>query len=267
MKYFFEIAAKEKYQDAFFKWLFMNYNCEDKNVADCSCRLISYLLNNMISADEIKDVRFDNIPGNSKLDIIIIVNHLYCICIEDKVEANLKNNLEKYSGDIDAYFKDYKIYKYVIKLDDRLTKEEREKCKKNNFVIITAKDLDEILAIGKTNYLISDFYSTRLNDDFKVKHKYEFARIFESDINIQKMKKEFNLEYDKEAKIIKAIINNKFRFHLHISTWGKGYEVSVFSINENALLDFNLVKNSLYFRKRCTNKQLLCTNKKDFLEI
>ena len=44
MKNLFDYATKELSQDAFLRWLFENYNCEDKDVCDASRELIMNFL-------------------------------------------------------------------------------------------------------------------------------------------------------------------------------------------------------------------------------
>ncbi|MBQ5782245.1 MAG: hypothetical protein IIV99_02525, partial [Oscillospiraceae bacterium] len=102
MKNLFYYATKELSQDAFLRWLFENYNCENESVR-LACRKLfeSFTSNNGdCKLDFNKIVRLETVAQWKNIDIIVrfeIDGKDYIIAIEDKTESNEHNQLEIYN--------------------------------------------------------------------------------------------------------------------------------------------------------------------------
>lgn len=104
MKNLFDFATKELSQDAFLRWLFENYNCEDREVREVCKTLFNSFTNNQLDFNKITDLRTD--AQWKKIDVSIwfkIENVEHLIVIEDKTESKEHNNqlVNYYNGVIE----------------------------------------------------------------------------------------------------------------------------------------------------------------------
>ena len=111
MENLFKFATKELSQDAFLRWLFENYDCEDNDVRMASrALLISFINNDKYSVNDIK--KLWTLSQDHKADISVWIemsdNYKYGIIIEDKTYSNEHNQLRKYKEifDNDSYWKE-----------------------------------------------------------------------------------------------------------------------------------------------------------------
>ncbi|MBQ9354750.1 MAG: PD-(D/E)XK nuclease family protein [Clostridia bacterium] len=106
MKNLFNYATKELSQDAFLRWLFENYDCEDnESLKNASNSILKKLCN--ITDEEIRKV--ETYAQWQKIDIFAVVEtdrRSIALFIEDKVFSFEHNNqLEKYNGIIEKSYK------------------------------------------------------------------------------------------------------------------------------------------------------------------
>ena len=57
LKNLFEYATKELSQDAFLCWLFANFDCEQEEVKDFSCYVLSWLISDKLSLENIRQIK------------------------------------------------------------------------------------------------------------------------------------------------------------------------------------------------------------------
>lgn len=101
MKNLFSYATKELAQDAFLRWLFENYRCEDASVRAACRRLFESFTENRLDFDKITDLKTE--AQWKKIDVSIwfkIDGVDYLIVIEDKVESAEHDQLDKYTKSI-----------------------------------------------------------------------------------------------------------------------------------------------------------------------
>ena len=102
MKNLFDYATKELSQDAFLRWLFENYNCENKSVKQVFRKLFDSFTNNKLKDKEITNL--ETVAQWKNIDVSIWFNvdgkeHL--IVIEDKTESGIHGNqLKNYNKKI-----------------------------------------------------------------------------------------------------------------------------------------------------------------------
>lgn len=125
MKNLFEFATKELSQDAFLRWLFENYDCENKDV-----RKVAYKLLNSFTKLELQDGDICNLKTYSqfyKIDVVISFEYndkVYIIAIEDKTFSREHNQLKAYNEvlneklcELNPDEKEYFVNKIFYKID------------------------------------------------------------------------------------------------------------------------------------------------------
>lgn len=100
-KNLFSYATKELAQDAFLRWLFENYRCEDASVRAACRRLFESFTENRLDFDKIKDLKTEAQWKNIDVSIWFKIDGVdYLIVIEDKVESAEHDQLDKYTKSI-----------------------------------------------------------------------------------------------------------------------------------------------------------------------
>ena len=99
MKNLFDFATKELSQDAFLRWLFENYNCDDKDVSDAARSLLLEFINDdRYKNDDIIDLWTKS--QDHKADITIWLkmknDDTFGIIIADKTYSNEHDQFEGY---------------------------------------------------------------------------------------------------------------------------------------------------------------------------
>ena len=124
MKNLFDYATKELSQDAFLRWLFENYNCENESVKKAFRRLFNSFTGNKFKDKEITELK--TVAQWKNIDISIWFKSdgkEYLIVIEDKTGSGIHDDqLEKYNNKIKEH-NDYwksrgKIYRTERYLED-----------------------------------------------------------------------------------------------------------------------------------------------------
>ena len=119
MKNIFNYATKELSQDAFLRWLFENYECENSKVRSLALELLSHFTTTSIQDGDINNLHtFAQYPD--KIDILVEFEKegsLYVIAIEDKTYSKEHNQLPKYNEELDKYIDECKkIHTGKVKL-------------------------------------------------------------------------------------------------------------------------------------------------------
>ena len=84
-KNLFNFATKELSQDAFLRWLFENWNCEQEDVKEASRTLITTIWEESIDFDKITNFETSAQERNIDLMVRFLINDaLYVIVVEDK---------------------------------------------------------------------------------------------------------------------------------------------------------------------------------------
>ena len=99
MKNLFDFATKELSQDAFLRWLFENYNCEDEELKDASRGLLlSFLNEEKYKKDNIVELWTKAQDHKADITVWLKMNDgsTFGIIIEDKTYSNEHNQLVGY---------------------------------------------------------------------------------------------------------------------------------------------------------------------------
>ena len=101
----FDYATKELSQDAFLRWLFENYLCENSNVKNLALKLLADFTDMSIQDGDINNLNtYAQYP--KKIDILVKFekeNSLYVIAIEDKTYSKEHNQLPTYNEELNKY--------------------------------------------------------------------------------------------------------------------------------------------------------------------
>ena len=124
MKNLFDYATKELSQDAFLRWLFENYNCENESVKNAFRKLFDSFTNNKFEKKEITDLK--TVAQWKNIDVSIwfkVDEKEHLIVIEDKTGSGIHDDqLKRYSEEINNHNdfwrneenrKKYKTERYV----------------------------------------------------------------------------------------------------------------------------------------------------------
>jgi len=109
LKNLFEYATKELSQDAFLCWLFANFDCEQEEVKDFSCYVLSWLISDKLSLENIRQIKNVKILKQyKKIDILVECTFLdtpYIIVIEDKTCSTAHNRqLDRYRETVNSLY-------------------------------------------------------------------------------------------------------------------------------------------------------------------
>jgi hypothetical protein len=203
MKNLFDYATKELSQDAFLRWLFENYNCEDKDVCLQAKKLIgSFLGIDNLEVEEISELK--TYSQWRKVDILLRFKYgdkLFCIAIEDKTYTEEHEQLKNYNKSLEEYVnwlkKEYSnsniVVKKVFYKTAKLSSDEIERVKGNGWEVF---DIDKIYPLFSTNYNIENNilndYIKHIQEIFSACHTIEKPNKNESSIDFIKWESYFN---------------------------------------------------------------------------
>ena len=203
MKNLFDYATKELSQDAFLRWLFENYNCEDKSIRAQAKKLIGAFL----GIDNIETEKISELKTYSqwkKVDILIRFkydNKVFCIAIEDKTYTEEHEQLKNYNKSLEEYVnwlkKEYSNSNIVIKKvfykTAKLSTHEIDRVKNSGWEVF---DIDKIYPLFSTNYNIENNilndYIKHIQEIFSACHTIEKPNNNESSIDFIKWESYFN---------------------------------------------------------------------------
>ena len=105
MKNLFDYATKELSQDAFLRWLFESYDC-DEAVSKCAIKLLRAFSDD----DSLQIEKIENLKTYAqwkKVDVLVTFKHedkIFCIAIEDKTfTSDHDDQLKKYNDELTGY--------------------------------------------------------------------------------------------------------------------------------------------------------------------
>lgn len=177
MKNLFDYATKELSQDAFLRWLFENYDCENKKVRNVCEKLFNAFTNNELNFSKIDKNSLRTVAQWKNIDVSIwftIQGEEYLIVIEDKTTSEehkqLNNYNEKIQDHLDWLIKNKKspikqVYKVFYKTAQisGVEKERIEEAGWNNIF-----DIDRIYGLFKdcydTDSDVLDGYANHIRD-------------------------------------------------------------------------------------------------------
>lgn len=171
MKNLFDYATKELSQDAFLRWLFENYNCENEKVRQVCNKLFNAFTNNELDFSKIDKNSLRTVAQWKNIDVSIwfsVQGKEYLIIIEDKTTSEehlqLKNYNEKIQEHKDWLIKNenktiekvYKVFYKTAKISE-IEKKRIEEAGWNN--ILDIKSIYDIFnGIDKTDSEVLDYY-------------------------------------------------------------------------------------------------------------
>lgn len=111
MKNLFDYATKELLQDAFLRWLFENYDCENEKICKACGKLLSAFTNlDDFRVEKVTDLK--TLAQWKKIDVLIDFKYedkVFCIAIEDKVfSEEHTDQLNRYKNDLKEYLNELK---------------------------------------------------------------------------------------------------------------------------------------------------------------
>ena len=185
MKNLFDYATKELSQDAFLRWLFENYDCENEKVR----RACQKLFNNFTS-DELDFSKIENLTTMAQwknIDVSIwftILDEDYLIVIEDKTTTEehkqLQNYNEKIQEHLDWLIKNNqrpikKVYKVFYKTAE--IGEEKKRIEEAQWLNILdiQKIYDLFKDVSNTGSEILDDYAEHIRDISATYYNFELV--------------------------------------------------------------------------------------------
>ena len=189
MKNLFDYATKELSQDAFLRWLFENYNCENEKV-----RQVCRKLFNKFTRDELDFSKIENLTTMAQwkyIDVSIwftIDNKKYLIVIEDKTTSQEHNQLQNYNEQIkkhnewlidnDTKNVIEKVYKVFYKTAEIW--EEKERIEKAEWLILNIEKIHSIFSdIAPTNSEVLDYYIEHIQKTYQTLFDYQSKPVYE----------------------------------------------------------------------------------------
>lgn len=203
MKNLFNYATKELSQDAFLRWLFENYNCEDKEVCLQAKKLLgSFLGIENLKVEEISDLK--TYSQWKKVDMLLRIKYedkIFCIAIEDKTYTEEHEQLNNYNKSLEEYAKWLRkehnnssiVIKKIFYKTAKLSSAEIERVEGNGWEVF---DIDKIYPLFNTNFdiennILND-YIKHIQDVFSACHAIEKPNKNESSIDFIKWESYFN---------------------------------------------------------------------------
>ena len=168
MKNLFNFATKELSQDAFLRWLFENYNCENESVR-LACRC---LFNAFTSVSDIPTLHFDEITKLEtfsqwkNIDITIefeIGKAKYLICIEDKTSSDEHNQLATYNKHIDKCRSNFTHVFKIFYKTNIIDSAERQRVETQGWHIYDIFDISSLFADIKATSEVLAYYIESIN--------------------------------------------------------------------------------------------------------
>ena len=156
MKNLFDYATKELSQDAFLRWLFENYNCENEKVRQvCQSVLGSFVGRDDFDINQVQELR--TFSQWKKIDILVVFKYktdCYCIVIEDKTYSEEHEQLKNYNNQVENYvawlknnYKDCIVHlKQIFFKPMIVVEEEADRVRKANWDIFDIEEIHKIFS-------------------------------------------------------------------------------------------------------------------------
>lgn len=171
---YYAIASKESNQDEFITWVLKNYNTNDNNneIKLLSMQFICEFFNNDLflknNYERIKNLKvFKQRKMNNKIfDVTLefeIDKKYYFLIIEDKINAELNNDLKRYKEIAEEYLKgrDY-ILKGIVYKSSQFHPGEIQKINDSGFTAIGKEEIKSLFLNAKIefkNSIIKDYFN------------------------------------------------------------------------------------------------------------
>lgn len=275
MKYvnYYNIASKESNQDEFIEWVLKNYESYDEELKLLSKQFICIFFNNNSTLiDHYNEIRNLKVFKQRKMNNVIFditlefeINNIYFfLIIEDKINAQLNNNLKEYKEIAKKYLegRNY-ILEGIVYKSTYFNPVEKLKINKSGFKGLDKNDI-EPLFLNVTNdfknIIIRDYYNKIFkpykNLEFKLWNHKIFYMFLEEYIQRSK-----NLSID---LTIRDGINNKKALYVkdNMSNCELRIQVTSFASSEFLIKIPSNLKN--YDMDRKTTFKKVLSNKKSF---
>lgn len=221
MKNLFDYATKELSQDAFLRWLFENYNCENENIKRVCRTFFAEFTNDeftkerKLNFEEISELRTQ--AQWKYIDVSIwftCAGKKYLIVIEDKTISEEHNQLETYNTKIAEYlnksnFDIEHVFKVFYKTS-KISNEEKERIKRAQW-----KEIFDITRIynmlkdeEKTGSEVLDYYIEYIKSLNKLFVDYK-------EVPINEWRKNFSIFTNYCDDIIKSYPNDHYRSRVY----------------------------------------------------
>ncbi len=195
MKNLFDYATKELSQDAFLRWLFENYNCENEDVKKVCEKILSEFTG--IKDFDIRKVsRLQTKAQFNKIDILVDFKYesrVFCVAIEDKVfSEEHSGQLTRYEQSINRYSdelkRDYQCSDVTIKRiyykTAKLSYTEKKRVENSGWKIFDIENIKNLFqGTDPINSEVLDYYIDHVLKVYKLFYCYETIPVTEWDKN------------------------------------------------------------------------------------
>lgn len=218
MKNLFDYATKELSQDAFLRWLFENYNCENQEVVRVCKKIFNAFTKNELDFSKLE--KLTTTAQWNKIDIAIWFKcdgKEYLIVVEDKTTSEEREQLEKYSKKLDKYCDMLvkkgnpiqKVYKVFYKTS-KISGEEKERIEEAEWEnVLGIEEIYNIFKdVEKTGSEVLDYYVERIKTLNKLWFNY-------NEFHINEWCKNFTIFTNYCDDIIKNYPNDHYRSRVY----------------------------------------------------
>lgn len=177
---YFTIAKRERDQDNFFEWLLRSYDSKNEAEKAASISLFKLLIPDFGCGEKIVNVcvrqqmDFEEAGIPDLLVFVDIGKKKYLICIEDKIDAAIKNNLSAYKKYIERNREkilqkiivncvDAEPRFFVIKTGLYLSDSDSEKIEKSGFELLDRNQIAKCLKMNNKGSELIEMFLASLN--------------------------------------------------------------------------------------------------------
>lgn len=177
---YFTIAKRERDQDNFFEWLLRSYDSKNEAEKAASLSLFKLLIPDFDCDEKIVNVcvrQQMKFKGAGIPDLLLFVDigkKKYLICIEDKVDAAIKNNLSAYKKYIEENYAkilkklrvicvDVELKFFVIKTGLYLSGSDSGKIEKSGFELLGRDQIAKCLEMNNKGSELIEMFLASLN--------------------------------------------------------------------------------------------------------
>ncbi len=185
MKNLFDFATKELSQDAFLRWIFENYDCENKTVRKACEKLFKRFTNNTLDFSNIESL---STTGQwNKIDVSVwfkCAGKEYLIVVEDKTLSEEHNQLDGYNRKIEKHAqwlrdRQKNLLEEVFKVfykTAKISKQEKERVEKAGWTnILDISDIYRLFSsYQNTGSEVLDYYVEHIQKLYNVYNDYRF---------------------------------------------------------------------------------------------
>ncbi len=202
-KNLFSYATKELSQDAFLRWLFENWNSNEKDVKETSQIVLKSLLNREIVSGDITKIK--TYSQVNSIDIVVdcwIDDIKHIIIVEDKTYSGPHDDQLKKYKEVVSKWKQRCVIKYIYYKTSLISDEELSQIDKQGWEIYDIRRIHSIfstLRVSPINNILSD-YVEHICTLYK-----ELTQILPNDVSKWKLNHWMNFYYHNNLKIPEKI--------------------------------------------------------------